>query len=258
MPVLYLKAGANKISCIQHYIGLSVRRRHTELLLKMSKIIICLLWWTIMSLAFASSPLGISSNKPEIKNNKLHIASETTASSDPENNQEPSFETTVVKKLPIVINTWNYTAANIPAWMILQQSEGGLGQTRNAVVEGITNCEKVQCDKTVGYGGKPDENGDTTLDAMVMDGSTMNVGSVAGLRKVKDAIRLARFVLERTSHTMLVGSSAEEFAKAMGFQLFENLVTPESKGVWEKWKANNCQPNFWNDVHPDPKTTCGP
>ncbi|XP_034107503.2 putative N(4)-(beta-N-acetylglucosaminyl)-L-asparaginase GA14866 isoform X1 [Drosophila albomicans] len=159
--------------------------------------------------------------------------------------------------LPMVINTWNFTDANAFAWRILQQSEGGLGQTRNAVVEGCTKCEQLQCDGTVGYGGSPDELGDTTLDALVMDGATMNVGAVAGLQGIKDAIQVARHVLERTSHTLLVGNSASEFAKSMGFRP-ETLVTPESKLMWQNWKAGNCQPNFWHDVHPNPRISCGP
>ncbi|XP_060653672.1 putative N(4)-(beta-N-acetylglucosaminyl)-L-asparaginase GA14866 [Drosophila nasuta] len=159
--------------------------------------------------------------------------------------------------LPMVINTWNFTDANAFAWRILQQSEGGLGQTRNAVVEGCTKCEQLQCDFAVGYGGSPNELGDTTLDALVMDGATMNVGAVAGLQGIKDAIQVARHVLEHTTHTLLVGNSASEFAKSMGFRS-ESLVTPESKLKWQNWKVGNCQPNFWHDVHPDPRISCGP
>lgn len=40
----------------------------------------------------------------------------------------------------------------------------------DAVEQGCTVCENEQCDGTVGYGGSPDENGETTLDAMIMDG----------------------------------------------------------------------------------------
>jgi len=159
--------------------------------------------------------------------------------------------------LPMVINTWNFTAANVLAWRIIKQSKGGLRQTRNAVVEGCSKCEKLQCDRTVGYGGSPDESGETTLDAMVMDGATMDVGAVAGLRRIKDAIKVARHVLEHTHHTMLVGDAASAFANAMGFES-ESLVTPESKDMWLQWTAENCQPNFWYNVHPDPKVSCGP
>lgn len=269
MPEFYLKAGAKRTGCIQYAVGLSVSRRHFNLVFKMRTIIICLLSLTLMSLALANSPWGITTLMP--KKAKLQIQNKTMVSSDRKVSKKPSFQTTVAtipKKspipkgptattLPMVINTWNFTEANALAWRILQQSDGGLRQTRNAVVEGCTKCEQRQCDGTVGYGGSPDEHGDTTLDAMVMDGSTMNVGAVAGIKNIRDAIRVARFVLERTTHTMLVGSSATDFAKAMGFRV-ESMVTPESKLMWEQWKATNCQPNFWHDVHPDPRMTCGP
>lgn len=48
----------------------------------------------------------------------------------------------------------------------------------DAVVEGCSVCEREQCDTTVGYGGSPDENGETTLDAMIMDGYFVTIGSI--------------------------------------------------------------------------------
>lgn len=162
-----------------------------------------------------------------------------------------------IQLLPMVINTWKFPEANALAWRILRQSEGGVRQTRNAVVEGCTKCEQMQCDGTVGYGGSPDELGETTLDAMVMDGASMDMGAVAGLIGIKDAIRVARYVLERTTHSLLVGQAATNFAVAMGFRT-DSLVTPESRAMWQQWKAENCQPNFWQRVNPDPKISCGP
>lgn len=72
----------------------------------------------------------------------------------------------------------------------------------------------------------------------------MNIGAVAALRNVKDAIAVARNVLENTRHTMLVGSQATEFAIQMGYAN-ESLKTNESQAVWQNWKNNSCQPNFW-------------
>jgi N4-(beta-N-acetylglucosaminyl)-L-asparaginase len=69
-------------------------------------------------------------------------------------------------KTMVVINTWNFTEANKRAWQVL--SEGG--SALDAVEEGCTLCEELQCDGTVGYGGSPDEDGETTLDAMIMNG----------------------------------------------------------------------------------------
>lgn len=127
----------------------------------------------------------------------------------------------------------------------------------DALVEGCSVCEREQCDFTVGYGGSPDENGETTLDAMIMDGSSMNIGAVAALRNVKDAISVAKHVLLNTKHTLLVGDQATQFALKMGF-VENSLQTNQSTEVWKNWKNNNCQPNFWTDVSPDPSATCGP
>lgn len=52
------------------------------------------------------------------------------------------------------------------AWEVLEAN----GKALDAVEEGCTICEMLQCDRTVGFGGSPDENGETTLDAMIMDG----------------------------------------------------------------------------------------
>ncbi|KAA0190778.1 hypothetical protein HAZT_HAZT000453 [Hyalella azteca] len=135
-------------------------------------------------------------------------------------------------------------------------SEEG-GSVLDAVEQGCAVCEREQCDFTVGYGGSPDENGETTLDALIMDGATHDVGAVAALRQVKDAISVARHVLQYTEHTLLVGSQATEFAVSMGFKL-ENLTTPKSQEMHRSWKEQNCQPNFWKNVVPDPSTSCGP
>lgn len=52
------------------------------------------------------------------------------------------------------------------AWNMLNRG----GSALDAVEVGATTCEVLQCDNTVGFGGSPDENGETTLDAMIMDG----------------------------------------------------------------------------------------
>ena len=83
----------------------------------------------------------------------------------------------------------------------------------------IIHFQEEQCDFTVGFGGSPDEKGETTLDALMMDGATMKVGAVGALRGVKNAIGVARAVLERTRHSLLVGDQATDFAVQMGFRV---------------------------------------
>lgn len=85
----------------------------------------------------------------------------------------------------------------------------------------------------------------------------MNIGAVASLRNIKDAIAVARRVLENTKHTLLVGEQASDFAEQMGFEK-ETLSTPRSKEIYNDWRTRNCQPNFWTNVIPNPSMSCGP
>ncbi|XP_038611264.1 N(4)-(beta-N-acetylglucosaminyl)-L-asparaginase [Tachyglossus aculeatus] len=155
--------------------------------------------------------------------------------------------------LPLVINTWPFGNATRAAWSKLQAG----GSELDAVESGCSLCEAQQCDGSVGFGGHPDELGETTLDAMIMDGTTMEVGAVAGLRRIKNAIGVARKVMEHTRHTLLVGESATQFAEAMGFPN-EDLSTNHSLSVYSEWLRQNCQPNFWKNVIPDASKSCGP
>ncbi|XP_058129364.1 putative N(4)-(beta-N-acetylglucosaminyl)-L-asparaginase GA14866 [Anopheles ziemanni] len=156
--------------------------------------------------------------------------------------------------LPLVATTWAFKNATLRAYQSLTV---GQFDPIDALVEGCSVCEREQCDFTVGYGGSPDENGETTLDAMLMDGTTMDIGAVAALREVKHAAAVAKYVLQNTKHTLLVGSQATEFALMMGFKK-ESLQTDVSKGMWMDWKNNHCQPNFWKNVIPSPSMSCGP
>ncbi|EGS22388.1 uncharacterized protein CTHT_0019190 [Thermochaetoides thermophila DSM 1495] len=159
--------------------------------------------------------------------------------------------------LPFVINTWGgpFTAATDAAYLALINS--ATVSALDAVEIGCATCERNQCDGTVGFGGSPDESCETTLDAMIMDGTTMKSGAVAGLRRVKHAIAVARAVLHHTRHSLLVGDLATQFAVENGF-VEENLSTEESKRRCEEWRARNCQANYRMNVEPDPSTSCGP
>lgn len=71
----------------------------------------------------------------------------------------------------------------------------------------------------------------------------MNVGAVGSMKRIKEASKVARYVMEYTNHTFLVGEGATKFAKQMGFKE-TNLSTNYSLDLWNHWKKN-CQPNFW-------------
>lgn len=156
--------------------------------------------------------------------------------------------------LPLVLTTWPYEDAVKEGWKTITAS----GKSALDAVETTGHvCEMTQCRLTVGFGSRPDESGETTLDAMIMDGTTHNVGSVGGLRRIKQAISVARKVLENTDHTLIVGDAATKFAVEMGFKE-ENLSTEYSVKQWEAWKNASCQPNSRQNVLPDPRVSCGP
>lgn len=79
--------------------------------------------------------------------------------------------------------------------------------------------------------------------------SAMDMGAVASLRNVKSAISVAKHVLQNTKHSLLVGSSATDFAVQMGFE-HESLSTNYSTNLWKTWQTDHCQPNFWKVFSP--------
>lgn len=86
----------------------------------------------------------------------------------------------------------------------------------------------------MGLGGSPDQNGETTLDALIMDGNNMNVGAVGAIKRIKNAISVARKVMENTYHTLLVGEAATSFAINYGFKEL-SLSTSRSAMLWADW-----------------------
>ncbi|KAL8167554.1 hypothetical protein V2J09_009053 [Rumex salicifolius] len=155
-------------------------------------------------------------------------------------------------KYPMVVSTWPFVEAVRAAWTSAADGSPAL----DSVVDGCSACEDLRCDGTVGPGGSPDEYGETTLDALVMNGETMEVGAVAAMRYVKDGIRAARLVMQHTDHTLLVGERASEFAISMGLSGPTDLSSTDSLKKWIRWKQDGCQPNFWKDVLPT--NSCGP
>lgn len=110
------------------------------------------------------------------------------------------------------------------------------GDTLDAVVAAVTVVEDDPTDDSVGYGGLPNEEGEVELDASVMHGPTRRAGSVASVRRIKNVARLAKTVMERTNHVMIVGDGARRFAVAEGFEEM-NLLTEHSRKIWLAWKA---------------------
>lgn len=131
---------------------------------------------------------------------------------------------------PIVLSTWRFgIEANQAAWDILSKN----GKALDAVEAGVMVPEGDPKERSVGYGGRPDRDGRITLDACIMD-ELSNIGSVAGLEFIKHPISVARAVMEKTPHVMLVGDGALQFALSQGFKK-ENLMVEESEKEWKEW-----------------------
>lgn len=131
---------------------------------------------------------------------------------------------------PIVLSTWNFgIQANAAAWEVLKNN----GRALDAVEAGVKIPEGDPNERSVGYGGRPDRDGKVTLDACIMD-EFSNIGSVACLQHIKHPISVARAVMEKTPHVMLVGDGALQFALSQGFKK-ENLLVEESEKEWKEW-----------------------
>src|SRR5262249_29492084 len=130
----------------------------------------------------------------------------------------------------IVVATWPFGQIAVKtAAPLLQQGKPAL----DAAIAGAQAVEDDPKVHTVGYGGLPNAIGTVQLDACVMDGQTLSCGAVAGLENVRHPAALARRVMEKTPHVLLVGEGARLFAVQQGFPL-ETLLTPESVAEWEK------------------------
>ncbi len=156
------------------------------------------------------------------------MAGKAMAAQQQAENDEVTYRT--LRGQPVVISTWDFgQQANAAAWKVLEQD----GTPIDALEMGARVPEADPYNQTVGYGGRPDRDGRVTLDACIMD-ENGRCGAVAALEFVKHAISVARMVMERTPHVMLVGDGALQFALANGFRK-ENLLTVKSEQEWREW-----------------------
>ena len=89
-----------------------------------------------------------------------------------------------------------------------------------------------------GKGAVFNDQGEVELDASVMNGATKMAGAVAGLKHIKNPAKLARAVMEETSHVLLIGEGAEDFAKSRSHEFVENnyFLTPKRESQYQRWK----------------------
>lgn len=130
---------------------------------------------------------------------------------------------------PIAISTWDHgLPANAAAWKLLKKG----GHALDAVETGVRVVEDDPDNMTVGLGGLPDKEGNVTLDASIID-EKQQCGSVAFLQHIKNPISVARQVMEKTPHIMLVGEGALQFALQQGFKK-QNLLTAKTLKAWKE------------------------
>ena len=131
---------------------------------------------------------------------------------------------------PVVLATWPFgQIATKTALPFLEAGKPAL----DAALAGAQAVEDDPSVQSVGYGGLANRIGTITLDACVMEGKTLACGAVAGVENIRHVAALARRVMEKTPHVMLVGEGARLFAVQEGFAL-ETLLTPESVAQWYK------------------------
>ncbi len=137
-----------------------------------------------------------------------------------------------------VIATWPFGKTAVQTTLkALLLGKGPL----DAAVDGAQAVEDDPTVHSVGYAGVADSLGVVTLDACVMDGKTMDCGSVAGIENIRHPARLALLVARKTPHVILVGEGARDFALQNGFRL-EQLSTEASVKEWYATRPKPSQP----------------
>jgi N4-(beta-N-acetylglucosaminyl)-L-asparaginase len=147
---------------------------------------------------------------------------------------------------PVAIASANGVAAVTKAMDLIREGKSAL----DGVIAGVNIVEDDPNDTSVGYGGLPNEDGVVELDAAVMHGPNHMGGAVASLRNIKNPSKVARLVMERTDHVLLVGDGALRFARAHGFKE-EDLLTDQSRAAWLQWKENLTNQDDWLPEHTD-------
>jgi N4-(beta-N-acetylglucosaminyl)-L-asparaginase len=106
----------------------------------------------------------------------------------------------------------------------------------DALIAGVNIVELDPLDDSVGYGGLPNADGVVQLDSCCMHGPKKRAGGVAEIEGVRTPSKVAQLVMDETDHHLLVGKGAQEFARAMGFAIEDDLNTENSRKKWLEWK----------------------
>jgi len=143
-------------------------------------------------------------------------------------------------RLPVVIASANGLTAIDTAMGMLRRKADPL----DAVIAAVNIVENDEDDGSVGRGGMPNEDGIVELDSCCMHGPSHKAGGVAALRNIANPSSVAKLVMQRTDHVLIVGEGALRFAKAHGFKE-ENLLTDKARAAWLRWKESLSDKDDW-------------
>ena len=145
---------------------------------------------------------------------------------------QTTAKTLPLKDSPLVISTWIHgMEANAGAWSVLENG----GASLDAVQKGVAVTESDMNNRSVGLAGRPDRDGHVTLDACIMDHDS-RCGSVAFLEDIQHPIDVARAIMDKTPHVMLVGEGAQKWALENGFSKVDfEVPIPEVQKDYENW-----------------------
>ena len=116
----------------------------------------------------------------------------------------------------------------------------------DALIAGVNIPELDPLENGIGYGALPNADGIVQLDASCMHGPKKRAGAVACLEGVRTPSLVAKAVMDYTDHHLLAGSGAQQFARAMGFTIEDDLSTDDSRRLWREWKRR-VDPDHWLD-----------
>ena len=139
-----------------------------------------------------------------------------------------------------MIATWRMSKDAVPLGVSILADNG---KCQDAVEKAIIEVENYPFYKSVGYGGLPNEECEVELDGAFMDGKTLSIGAIAGLKDYKNPISIARKLSEDRFNIFLVGTGAESYAHKNGFER-QNMLTERAKKIWEKRKKEIYEKNL--------------
>jgi len=141
---------------------------------------------------------------------------------------------------PALIGSSNGLRGMQAVWPRLEQGAAPL----DVAIDVVKTVEADPTDSSVGLGGLPNERGVVQLDAACMHGPTHNSGAVACIENIVHPSEIARLVMERTDHCLLVGRGAYEFARMHGYPHVE-LLTDRARAAWLRWKEKLSGDDDW-------------